>query len=239
MNNASRATEPKPSFSIVRILLVVIPVLLIAGAWYVASASKSANQGTDSRLLEKMGFKPTAAQRLDSRFSDANGDLVADAPTDASQQVSPDKLIFSYIGGPDAVEEKDAWQSFAKHLSQQIGKPVEIKSFADTEEQLAALKNGELHITGFNTGAVPTAVNAFGFVPVCVPGRRDSDFGYTMKFIVPAASNVATLADLKGKKITFVDLNSHSGYKAAIIELKKIGLLPDRDYQWGFSTSHD
>ena len=33
---------------------------------------------------------------LDTRYCDANGDLIADTPTDASELVDPDTLIFAY-----------------------------------------------------------------------------------------------------------------------------------------------
>ena len=33
---------------------------------------------------------------LDSRFSDTDGDLIADIPTDENQLVDPDTLIFAY-----------------------------------------------------------------------------------------------------------------------------------------------
>jgi phosphonate transport system substrate-binding protein len=39
---------------------------------------------------------PAFAQfMLDSRFTDADGDLIADIPTDESQLVDPDTLIFA------------------------------------------------------------------------------------------------------------------------------------------------
>jgi phosphonate transport system substrate-binding protein len=60
-----------------------------------------------------------------------------------------------------------------------------------------------------------------------------------MELIVPAASPIQKLTDLKGRKITFIDFKSHSGYKAAAVKLMSLGLLPDQDYQYGFSTSHD
>jgi phosphonate transport system substrate-binding protein len=36
------------------------------------------------------------ALALDARFTDANGDMVADAPTDPKQQIDPSVLIFAY-----------------------------------------------------------------------------------------------------------------------------------------------
>jgi phosphonate transport system substrate-binding protein len=61
-----------------------------------------------------------------------------------------------------------------------------------------------------------------------------------MEFLVPAGSKIKTLADIKGHKVTFTTLDSNSGCKAPLVLLKeKFNLLPERDYQWGFSQGHE
>ncbi len=59
-----------------------------------------------------------------------------------------------------------------------------------------------------------------------------------MQIIVPAKSTLMNLEDLKGHTITFTDRSSNSGYKAALVKLEEIDLLPERDYSWRFSGSH-
>lgn len=39
---------------------------------------------------------PLSSQAMDSRFKDADGDLVADAPTDPKDWIDPSTLVFSY-----------------------------------------------------------------------------------------------------------------------------------------------
>jgi phosphonate transport system substrate-binding protein len=75
---------------------------------------------------------------LDPRFNDADGDLVADPPKDPAAQLQPDKLIFAFIAGPDAEQDRSNWTEFTDYLSKQIGKPVEMVTFKTTEEQPAA-----------------------------------------------------------------------------------------------------
>ena len=117
---------------------------------------------------------------------------------------------------------------------------MKFAHYTTADEQLAALKKGELHIVGLNTGLVPTAVEQDGFVPLCTFGRDDGSFGYTMEFLVPAGSPIKKLADIKGHKVTFTRLDSNSGCKAPLVLLKeKYNLLPERDYQWGFSHGHE
>jgi phosphonate transport system substrate-binding protein len=83
-------------------------------------------------------------------------------------------------------------------------------------------------------------VNACGFVPVSTLGRADGSFGITMQLIVPAASLVQTVRDLRGHRLTFTDTTSNSGFKAPVVLLwTDFGLAPDRDYSWGFSFGHE
>ena len=57
--------------------------------------------------------------------------------------------------------------------------------------------------------------------------------------IVPAQSQVESLADLRNKTIAFTTRDSNSGCKAAMALLREHEMLPLRDYLWKFSGSHD
>jgi phosphonate transport system substrate-binding protein len=108
-----------------------------------------------------------------------------------------------------------------------------------TDGQLEAVKAGQLHVTAFNTGLVPRAVNEAGFVPLYCPADKDGKYAYTMEIIVPAESPIKDLNDLKGKTITFTAMSSNSGAKAPMVILKEAaGLLPGRDYDYLMSGDH-
>jgi phosphonate transport system substrate-binding protein len=85
---------------------------------------------------------------------------------------------------------------------------------------------------------VQQAVEHFGFVPLCTMGKADGSWGYTMELIVPAGSPIKKLEDIKGHKVIFTTLDSNSGCKAPLVLLKSKDLLPERDYQYGFSQDH-
>ena len=117
---------------------------------------------------------------------------------------------------------------------------MSYRHYGSTEEQLEALRDGQLHIVGLNTGAVPLAVERDGFVPLFTFGREDGTYGITMKVLVPADSPIKQLTDVKGHKVTFTRPDSNSGCKALLVLLREeYDLQPDRDYQWGFSTGHE
>jgi len=83
-------------------------------------------------------------------------------------------------------------------------------------------------------------VNADGFVPVCTLGRADGNYGYTMKIIVPADSDIQKVEDIRGHRMTFTRPRSNSGYKAALVLLMDdYHMQIERDYDWGFSYGHD
>ncbi|HTU25736.1 MAG TPA: phosphate/phosphite/phosphonate ABC transporter substrate-binding protein [Pirellulales bacterium] len=193
----------------------------------------------EQSILEEFRFKTASPRGLDAKFTDANDDLVADAPADPGKRQSPEALVFSFVAGLTAEEELKDWRDFCAHLSRVTGKPVETKTFTTLADQLEALAGGKLHVTGFNSGAVPTAVTTAGFVPVCTFGHDDGSFGVQMQFIVAARSSIKKLEDLKGKVITFTDPGSNSGCKAALALLQDHEMLPQRDYSWRFSLGHE
>jgi phosphonate transport system substrate-binding protein len=176
---------------------------------------------------------------LDPKFTDANNDLVADPPA-ASARRSPDKLVFSFVAGPEAEQQIADFKDFVTQLSNVTGKPVDTEVYPSTEKQQEALERGMLHVTAFNTGAVPAAVASSGFVPFCTFGGDDDKLvGITMKIIVPAKSAIQKVEDLKGHTIAFTTPNSNSGCKAAVLLLEDKGMRPSRDYKWVFSTDHE
>ncbi len=63
---------------------------------------------------------------LDKAYCDRDGDLVADAPTDAKQLVNPSTLIFSYTPVEDPAVYAKVWDGFIKHMEKVTGKKVAV-----------------------------------------------------------------------------------------------------------------
>jgi phosphonate transport system substrate-binding protein len=111
--------------------------------------------------------------KLDSRYTDADGDLIADIPTDASKLVDPDTLIFAYTPVEDPAVYAKAWSDFLTHMEKVTGKKVQFFPVQSNAAQIEAMRAGRLHIAGFNTGSNPIAVACAGFRPLsrrCAPG---------------------------------------------------------------------
>lgn len=223
-----------PSF-IPIILLTVIAVAAGAAAMYFITIYKPQRDTLDQtskRLLHMTGMDRPVTNKLASNFADEDGDLVADAPKDASQQIDPPKLTFCYIASEEPSEYASQWKAFCDHLAKVTGKTVEYVEFKNSEDQLRALRDGKLNVSGFNSGSVPMAVDVCGYVPVARMPTADAA-GTHVEIIVPADSSLQSVNDLRNRKHTLalVEPNSNSGYKAPMVLLhRNPGLDPERDY---------
>jgi phosphonate transport system substrate-binding protein len=243
MPRPPNARSGKVAPVLVLLLILVLPVAAILGTLYVVSIKRPLEQNAAEnreRLMQVVGLRDPVKNRLDARFADADGDLVADVPADPKQLADPPTLVFCYVAVAEPDAYREAWRPFTEHLSKVTGKPVEYAMLTSAKEQLAALAGGRLHVTGFNTGAVPTAVNRCGFVPVVKLPTDDGSGMSRMRLIVPADSDVRSVADLRGHELALTDPGSNSGFKAPLVLLRSdFVLLPGRDYQVRYSGGHD
>jgi len=245
MGDSNAVKNEKSSSLTVLLLMLALPVVIVLGAIYVWQVYRpqAEGQATSGETIQKMIGLSTpivGGNHLAAEFTDADGDLVADPPTDASKLIDPPTIFFVYVAQEEPEKVRDAWKPFTDYLSKVTGKPVEYKLFTDTADQLKALRNGELHVCGFNSGAVPTAVDAAGFVPVCLVPTSDGEAHTASAFIVPAKSPLQKLEEIRGHEMTYTYPTSNSGFKAPILTLlEKAQLRPGKDYNIRYSQGHE
>lgn len=198
-----------------------------------------------------MRFKPLAlslcllaafgvAHALDTRFQDANNDLVADAPADPKKWLDPATLVFAYTPVEDPAVYAKVWDAFIAHLAKATGKKVQFFPVQSNAAQIEAMRAGRLHVAGFNTGSNPIAVNCAGFVPFAMMASKDNRFGYEMEIITYPGSGVSKVEDIKGKKMAFTAETSNSGYKAPSALLRQqFKMEAGKDFTPVFSGKHD
>ncbi len=180
------------------------------------------------------------SQALDKRFTDTDGDLVADAPTDPKQWVDPPVLVFAYTPVEDPAVYAKVWDGFIRHMEKITGKRVQFFPVQSNAAQLEAMRAGRLHVSGFNTGSNPLAVNCAGFVPFTMMASLTNEYGYEFEIITYPGSGVTKVEDLKGKKVAFTAQTSNSGFKApAALLQQKFGLVAGKDFELVFSGKHD
>jgi phosphonate transport system substrate-binding protein len=184
---------------------------------------------------------PAAAEfALDARYTDADGDLIADIPSDPSQLVDPPVLIFAYTPVEDPAVYAEAWRDFLDHLTEVTGKPVEFFPVQSNAAQIEAMRAGRLHIAGFNTGSNPLAVACAGFRPFAMMAAADGSYGYEMEIITYPGSGISAVADIAGKEMAFTSETSNSGYKApSALLASEFGMTAGEDFTPVFSGAHD
>ncbi|WP_445000418.1 phosphate/phosphite/phosphonate ABC transporter substrate-binding protein [Halomonas mongoliensis] len=181
-----------------------------------------------------------ASADLSPRYTDADGDMVADIPSDASDLVDPSTLVFAYTPVEDPAVYANVWSDFLDHMSEVTGKRVQFFPVQSNAAQQEALRAGRLHVAGFNTGGVPVAVNCGGFRPFAIMAAADGSFGYEMEIITWPGSGIEQMEDLAGRQLAFTSPTSNSGFRAPSALLRsEYGLEADEDFETAFSGSHD
>ncbi|MFY0665203.1 MAG: phosphate/phosphite/phosphonate ABC transporter substrate-binding protein [Natronospirillum sp.] len=177
---------------------------------------------------------------LDSRYTDNDGDLVADIPTNSAQWANPNTLVFAYTPVEDPAVYAEVWQPFLDHMASLTGKRVQFFPVNSNAAQIEAMRSGRLHIAGFNTGSNPLAVACAGFRPFAMMAGEDGSFGYEMEFITHPTSGINRIEDLAGRTLAFTSETSNSGFKAPQALLgANYSLVVERDYNPAFSGAHD
>ncbi|MFV2053325.1 phosphate/phosphite/phosphonate ABC transporter substrate-binding protein [Aliiroseovarius sp. YM-037] len=177
---------------------------------------------------------------LDDRYCDADGDLIADIPTDPADLIDPDTLIFAYTPVEDPAVYETAWADFLTHLEEATGKEVVFFPVQNNAAQIEAMRSGRLHIAGFNTGSNPLAVNCAGFRPFTIMAGEDGSFGYEMEILTHPDSGIEKVEDIRGGQMAFTSETSNSGFKApSAILASEFGMSAGDDFEPVFSGKHD
>ncbi|MFN3273329.1 MAG: phosphate/phosphite/phosphonate ABC transporter substrate-binding protein [Paracoccus sp. (in: a-proteobacteria)] len=187
-----------------------------------------------------LGATAAAGFTLDARYSDADGDMVADIPTDPAELVDPAQLVFAYTPVEDPAVYAEAWAGFLAHMEEVTGKPVQFFPVQSNAAQIEAMRAGRLHVAGFNTGSNPLAIACAGFRPFAMMASDDGSFGYEMEFITYPDSGIESVEDIKGRTMAFTAETSNSGFKApSALMSAEYGMESGTDYTPAFSGAHD
>jgi len=177
---------------------------------------------------------------LDDRYVDNDGDLIADIPTDSSEWIDPDTLVFAYTPVEDPAVYAEVWAGFLDHMSEVTGKKIRFFPVQSNAAQIEAMRAGRLHVAGFNTGSNPIAVACAGFRPFAMMAAEDGSFGYEMEIITHPGSGIESVEDIRGQELTFTAETSNSGFKApSAILMAEFDMSAGEDFDASFSGAHD
>lgn len=176
---------------------------------------------------------------LDEAYCDADGDLVADPPSDPAKWRNPDTLVWAFAPIEDPAVYAQLFRPFTQHLSHCLDRQIVYYPVQSSAAEISAMRSGRLHFAGFSTGPTVEAVNKAGAVPFAGKGENGALRGYHLVAIVRADSPYKALADLKGKRVAHVSVASNSGNLAPRALFPAEGLVPDTDYRPILSGAHD
>lgn len=163
-----------------------------------------------------------------------------DASADgAGFAVDSNTLVFGVV--PDSVETETNYQPLMDYIAQETGKTVEYHESTDYAALIEAAIAGQIDVASFSGFTYVTALNnGAELSPISsIVTAEGQEPGYYSEAIVPAGSDITSIADMKGKKVCFVDPSSTSGYLFPSYNLLEAGVDPEADITPVFAGKHD
>lgn len=157
----------------------------------------------------------------------------------AGYAVDSNTLVFGVV--PDSVDTETNYQPLMDYIAQETDKTVEYHESTDYAALIEAAIAGQIDVASFSGFTYVTATNnGAQLSPISsIITEEGQEPGYYSEAIVPAGSDIATIADMKGKKVCFVDPSSTSGYLFPSYNLIEAGIDPETDITPVFAGKHD
>src|SRR6202165_5779696 len=121
------------------------------------------------------------------------------------------------------------------YLAAKLGRDVELVIPTNYNATVEGLGNGSLDFAYLGGLTYLKAREAYGVIPLV---QRTSDKQFHSLFITQAGSTINGLADLKGKRFAFGDVNSTSGHLMPDYALTNAALDPDKDLSVRYTGNH-
>ena len=165
--------------------------------------------------------------------------LLAGASWTAHAQGSANKVLrVTAIPDESPTELARKAEPLLKYLSEKLGQKVEFTPVTDYSAAVETLINGKIDLAWFG-GFTFVQANARSGGKVIPLVQREEDERFKSVFIT-ANPAIKTLADLKGKTLSFGSQSSTSGHLMPRSFLLAAGIEPDRDLKRvAFSGAHD
>jgi phosphonate transport system substrate-binding protein len=138
-----------------------------------------------------------------------------------------------------ATEQVRKFTPLAAYLEKKLGMKVEFTPVSDYPAAVEALVNKKVDLVWFGGFTYVQAQLRSGgkIVPIA---QREEDTRFQSVFIAKTDSGIKTLADMKGKQVSFGSQSSTSGHLMPRSNLLNAGIDPDKDFKRvAYSGAHD
>ncbi len=118
---------------------------------------------------------------------------------------------------------------YKAYFARATGLPVRLYEASDYNGKIQAISSGQVDVTMLASASYANVDAQIGKLaaPILTVRQSDGELGYYSMFLVRADSPYHELADLKGKTMGYVDLNSTSGYLYPRSKMRALGIDPD------------
>ncbi len=138
-----------------------------------------------------------------------------------------------------ATEQVRKFTPLAAYLEKRMGMKVEFTPVSDYPAAVEALVNKKVEVVWFGGFThVQAQIRSGGkIVPIA---QREEDTKFQSVFIAKTDSGIKTLADMKGKQVSFGSQSSTSGHLMPRSNLLNAGINPEKDFKRiAYSGAHD
>jgi phosphonate transport system substrate-binding protein len=227
--------------NIVRWALLLALAVVIAfsiDAIHATITANSSKGAMEESTVRSSGLITPIPRGLASKFTDLQGRLLADPPSDPAQLLNPPTIVVAHLDSSDD-SEAISWSEFEKHLATVTGRKVTDMIFDNSPAQLAKINDGSITLVALHAADTPFLVNNYGYQPVAVMGDDSGAVGNHLDIIVPANSTITQNSGLRGHSLTCTVPTSITGYRAAIalLMMPDSSLRPNVDYFVTWSLS--
>lgn len=162
-------------------------------------------------------------------------------PAAAVPQSSQQKLLIGLIPEMNIFKQKQRFRLLGDYLSKKTGIPVEftiLSRYGNIIESFTSEKMDGAFFGSF-TGAL--AIQKLGVIPLARPVNLDNTSTYQGYLFVRKHSGIRSAADMKGKKMAFVEKATTAGYIFPRAYLRENGITNIDSYfsEHFFTGSHD
>jgi phosphonate transport system substrate-binding protein len=138
-----------------------------------------------------------------------------------------------------ATEQVRKFTPLAAYLEKQLGMKVEFTPVSDYPAAVEALVNKKVELVWFG-GFTHVQANQRSGGKVIPIAQREEDTKFQSVFIAKTDSGIKSLADMKGKQVSFGSQSSTSGHLMPRSFLLQAGITPEKDFRRiAYSGAHD
>lgn len=152
----------------------------------------------------------------------------------------PEKLVMGVIPSEDNSEMLRAFGPVGEHLGQELGTEVELFTATDYTGIIEAMRSGEVDVAWFGPLSYVLAADVADAEAIAVQLKEEGGTPtYHSLMITRPDSGITDVTELGGKRFSFVEPASTSGYLFPSKALNDAGIDPENGLDTTFAGGHD